>query len=71
MQAIGLYEYGGPEVLRVLDLPEPHAGPGEVRVRVHAAAVNPSDTLLRAGVTAPFLEGSPPPRGCPAWTSPA
>ncbi|MFB9477124.1 NADP-dependent oxidoreductase [Nonomuraea salmonea] len=61
MQAIGLYEYGGPEVLRVLDLPEPHAGPGEVRVRVHAAAVNPSDTLLRAGVTAPFLEGSPPP----------
>ena len=40
----------------MLDLPEPQAGPGEVRIRVHAAAVNPTDTLTRAGakkLTAP------------------
>ncbi|TKK91613.1 NADP-dependent oxidoreductase [Herbidospora galbida] len=52
MQVIGVHEFGGPEALRVLDLPAPHAGPGEVRVRVHAAAVNPADTLLRSGASA-------------------
>lgn len=41
--------YGGPEALRIFELPEPHAGPGEVRVRVHAAAVNPTDTFTRDG----------------------
>ncbi|WP_062428818.1 NADP-dependent oxidoreductase [Herbidospora daliensis] len=61
MQAIGVYEFGGPEALRVLDLPEPHAGPGEVRVRVHAAAVNPADTLLRSGVNAWAFAGVPGP----------
>lgn len=50
MRAIGLTKFGGPEVLKVLELPEPHPGPGEVRVRVSAAAVNPTDTLIRAGV---------------------
>ena len=30
-------------------MPEPHAGPGEVRVRAHAATANPGDTVLRAG----------------------
>ncbi|MEU4555449.1 NADPH:quinone reductase-like Zn-dependent oxidoreductase [Micromonospora violae] len=61
MRAVGLHEFGGPEVLRVIELPEPHAGPGEVRVRVHAAAVNPSDTLLRSGVHASALAGVPGP----------
>lgn len=61
MRAVGLYEFGGPEVLRVIELPEPHAGPGEVRVRVHAAAVNPSDTLLRSGAHAEALSGVPGP----------
>jgi NADPH:quinone reductase-like Zn-dependent oxidoreductase len=61
MRAIGLYEFGGPDVLRVVDLPEPHAGPGEVRVRVHAAAVNPADTLVRAGVHEQALAKLPPP----------
>jgi len=32
-----------------VDVPEPHAGPGEVRIRVAAAAVNPTDTVFRAG----------------------
>jgi NADPH:quinone reductase len=58
---VGLSEFGGPEVLRVLDLPEPHAGPGELRIRVHAAAVNPIDTVLRSGARPEQVKvGSPP-----------
>ena len=49
MKVVGVFEFGGPEKLRVAYLPDPHAGPGEVRVRVRAAAVNPADTLIRAG----------------------
>ena len=52
VKAVGLTEFGGPEVLRVLELPEPAAGPGELRIRVHAAAVNPTDTLRRSGARA-------------------
>lgn len=48
MRAVGFTTHGGPDVLEVLDLPEPHAGFGEVRIRVHAAAVNPTDTLQRS-----------------------
>ncbi|MFE0019465.1 NADP-dependent oxidoreductase [Amycolatopsis sp. NPDC059021] len=60
MKAIAVTRYGGPEVLRVLDLPEPHAGPGEVRVRVRAAAVNPADIVLREGGLAERFEFAPP-----------
>ena len=60
MKAVGLTEFGGPEVLRALDLPEPQAGPGEVRIRVHAAAVNPTDTVLRSGARATELTDAPP-----------
>jgi NADPH:quinone reductase-like Zn-dependent oxidoreductase len=38
MKAVAFNEFGGPDVLRVLELPEPHAGPGQARVRVKAAA---------------------------------
>jgi NADPH:quinone reductase-like Zn-dependent oxidoreductase len=48
MKVIGLRKFGGPEVLEVIDLPEPQPGKGEVRVRVHAAPVNPSDIAVRA-----------------------
>jgi NADPH:quinone reductase-like Zn-dependent oxidoreductase len=41
--------HGGPDVLKVLDLQEVHAGLGQVRIRVRAAAVNPTDTLARNG----------------------
>ncbi|MYT97092.1 MULTISPECIES: NADP-dependent oxidoreductase [unclassified Streptomyces] len=61
MRAIGLDAFGGPEVLRVLELPEPEAGEGEVRIRVHAAAVNPTDVLLRTGGHAVRMEGIEPP----------
>ncbi|WP_329128505.1 NADP-dependent oxidoreductase [Streptomyces sp. NBC_01476] len=44
-----MYEtFGGPEVLEVREVPEPHAGPGEVRVRVAAAGLNPMDWVLAA-----------------------
>lgn len=49
MRAVGLTTHGGPEVLEVLDLPDPHAGPGKVRIRVHAATVNPTDLFVRDG----------------------
>jgi NADPH2:quinone reductase len=48
---IGLTEFGGPEVLRVIELPDPTPGSGEVRIRLHAASVNPTDTMLRSGAT--------------------
>ena len=38
MRAVGLFTHGGPEVLQVVELPEVHAGPGQVRIRVHAAS---------------------------------
>lgn len=49
MRAIGVTEFGGPDVLRVVDKPARAAGAGEVRIRVAAAAVNPADLLMRAG----------------------
>ena len=49
MRAIGLMKTGGPEVLEILDLPEVNADDHEVRVRVHAAAINPTDILARNG----------------------
>jgi len=41
--------FGPPEVLSVGELPEPHAGPGEVRIRVRTAGVSPVDLAIRAG----------------------
>lgn len=61
VRAVGVTEFGGPEVLEVVQLPDPEAGPGEVVVRVHAAAVNPTDTYTRNGARAAMLQASPPP----------
>src|SRR5215203_3106749 len=53
--------YGGPKALRVFELPDRHAGPGEVRIRVHAAAVNPTDTFTRNGSRHEMLKAHQPP----------
>jgi len=49
MRAVGFYDYGGPEVLEVVEVPEVQAGPGQVRIAVHAATVNPTDLASRHG----------------------
>jgi NADPH:quinone reductase-like Zn-dependent oxidoreductase len=49
MKAVRFYEYGGPDVLQVVDIEEPRVGPGEVRIAVRAAGVNPSDWKDRSG----------------------
>ncbi len=54
MKAIVVREYGGPEVLKFEDYPDPVAGQGEVLVRVAAASVNPVDYKRRAGLTKEF-----------------
>ncbi len=49
MKAIEFSEYGGPDVLHIVDVEAPHADPGEVRIKVRAAGVNPSDWKRREG----------------------
>ena len=49
MKAIGVMKHGGPEVLEVIDLPKMNAGPGQIRIRNYAAAVNPVDVSVRNG----------------------
>ena len=61
MRAVGLMIHGGPEVLEVVDVPEVHAGPGQVRLRIYAAAVNPTDTMARNGSRAGEQKVDPPP----------
>jgi len=54
MKAIVVHQYGGPEVLKFEDYPDPVPGPGEVLVRVAATSVNPIDYKRRAGLTKDF-----------------
>jgi NADPH:quinone reductase-like Zn-dependent oxidoreductase len=54
MKAIVVHQYGGPEVLKFEDYPDPVPGPGEVLIRVAAASVNPIDYKRRAGLTKDF-----------------
>jgi NADPH:quinone reductase-like Zn-dependent oxidoreductase len=49
MRAIGVTQFGGPEMLHELDVPAEELAPGQVRIRVAAATVNPTDTGLRSG----------------------
>ncbi|MCX4782488.1 NADP-dependent oxidoreductase [Streptomyces sp. NBC_01264] len=50
MRAVRFSRFGGPEVLEVVELPDPHPGPGQVRIAVRAAGVNPSDWKKRRGL---------------------
>ncbi len=54
MKAVVVRQYGGPEVLKFEDYPDPVPGPGEVLVRVAASSVNPIDYKRRAGLTQDF-----------------
>ncbi|WP_442785712.1 NADP-dependent oxidoreductase [Actinacidiphila sp. DG2A-62] len=49
MKAAQFSEYGGPEVLKIVDLPDPHPGPGQVRIAVRAAGISGTDWKLRQG----------------------
>ena len=52
MKALQFDEYGDPDVLRVADAPEPHAGPGQIRIAVKATSVNAYDWKVRSGMFA-------------------
>src|SRR5580698_7551918 len=50
VKAVRFSQFGGPEVLEIVDLSDPHPGPGHVRIAVRAAGVNPSDWKKRKGL---------------------
>jgi NADPH:quinone reductase-like Zn-dependent oxidoreductase len=61
LKAIRIHEFGGPDVLKYEDIPEPQPGPGEIRIRIIAAEVNPIDWKIRRGYMAlplPMTAGS-------------
>ncbi|WP_316745878.1 NADP-dependent oxidoreductase [Streptomyces sp. MK7] len=49
MKKVSFAEFGGPDVLQLIDAEDPHAGPGQIRIAVRAAGVNPVDWRLREG----------------------
>lgn len=53
MRAAIYSEYGGPEVIRIAELPDPEPGPGEIRIRVACTSLNHLDLWLRRGTPAP------------------
>lgn len=55
MLAARFSRFGGPEVLQIVELPDPHPGPGEIRIAVRAAGVNASDWKKRQGQLDPEL----------------
>src|SRR3954449_7101772 len=55
MKAVSFAEYGGPEVLQVTDAEEPQPGPGQIRIAVRAAGVNPLDWKIRSGAMSAFM----------------
>jgi NADPH2:quinone reductase len=63
MKAIRVHEFGGPEVMKLEEVPDLQPASGQVAVRLHAAGVNPVDTYIRAGMYArkpdlPYTPGS-------------
>jgi NADPH:quinone reductase len=61
MRAVGITSFGGPDELHLVDLPIPEPGDGELRIKVAAATVNPSDAASRAGAFGPPPHGDGPP----------
>ena len=61
MKALVVREFGGPEVMKIEEVPSPSAGPGQILIRVRAVGVNPVDTYIRSGMYArkPHLPYTP------------
>lgn len=59
MRAIRVHQFGGPEVLKVEQVPMPKYGEKEVLIRIHAVGVNPVETYIRSGKCVGALGGSP------------
>jgi NADPH:quinone reductase-like Zn-dependent oxidoreductase len=55
MKAVRFSQFGGPDVLELVDLPDPHPGAGQVRIAVRAAGINASDWKKRKGLMAEEL----------------
>ena len=60
MKAIRFDRFGGPEELRLVDLPDPAPGPGEVLIEVRAVSVVPGDCKLRQGLLTGYFPVLPP-----------
>ncbi|HKT77547.1 MAG TPA: NADP-dependent oxidoreductase [Sphingobium sp.] len=58
---MGVTDFGGPDAFEMLDLPDPVAGPGQLLIRVRAAAVNPTDALIRSGTHVKMFGRTAPP----------
>ena len=63
MNAIRVEEFGEPEVMKLVSVPQLRPGPGQVLVRIHAVGINPVETYIRAGTYArkpalPFTPGN-------------
>ena len=56
MRAVGFKNFGDPEVLEVIDVPEVSAGEGEIRIKNYASAVNPTDIVSRSGLIKQFIK---------------
>ncbi len=52
MKAIRVHQFGGPEVLKLEEVPDPHPGPGQLVIEVRAAGVNPVEAYIRTGTYA-------------------
>lgn len=52
MKAIRVHEFGGPDVMKLEEIPKPEIGSGKVLVKVYAAGINPVDTYIRSGAYA-------------------
>ena len=61
MKAVGIMKHGGPEALEILEVDKVDAGPGQIRIRNFAAAVNPVDVSVRNGSMAEMQKINPPP----------
>lgn len=59
MKAIQIKEFGGPEVLKLVEIPEPMPETQEVRIRVHAAGVNPNEAYARTGTYGAYIPEIP------------